>query len=547
MAQLARRVRASVAAALLVGALGQAGVTPASAAPACTIDTSLFAAKVDATTGAGPAGTAAADLDGDGKVDLVSANQFASTVSVLRNTSTSGSVNFAARIDLAVGQQPGRVAIADIDGDGKADIVVANRGMGFPFGSSSISVLRNTSTPGALSFAASVNLTVGTNAALGGLVAVDLDADGKTDIVSASTGDLNLWAFRNTSTPGNVSFASAQSFTAGEFVMELATADIDGDGKTDVVGTNAQLGHMLVFRNTSTTGSLGLASPVVTAAGTQPWGVAARDMDGDAKADVIVADTSTNSVYLYRNTSTSGSVSFAAMVTFAATNAPRLLAVGDFDVDGLPDVAVSNESANTLSVFRNTSTVGTVSLAPRVDFATGTTPKGVVVADFDGNPTPDLAVANQGADTVSVLRSTCLLATPTPTPTSTPTHSATPTPTIAATSTATAMPTPTMTLVATSLPTATPVPPSNTAGGGGGGGSSAPKPAPTAVLDHFGGGGGGGGGDAPLVSAPAPAPAAGGSPPVASAPVPLQPQHHRVPLSCPIRRRASPHRWLPMP
>ncbi len=99
------------------------------------------------------------DIDGDGKPDLVVANFTSNTVSVFRNTSTSGSIttgSFAAKVDFTTGTNPVSIAIGDIDGDGKPDLVVTNNG------SNSVSVFRNTSTSGSIttgSFAARVDFT----------------------------------------------------------------------------------------------------------------------------------------------------------------------------------------------------------------------------------------------------------------------------------------------------------------------------------------------------------------------------------------------------
>jgi hypothetical protein len=107
-----------------------------------SITASSFASGVGFTTGDSPYNVAIGDVNGDGKPDLVVANVFGNTVSVLKNTSISGSItasSFASKVDIAtsLGSTPYYVAIGDVDGDGKLDLVTANSS------NNTISVLRN--------------------------------------------------------------------------------------------------------------------------------------------------------------------------------------------------------------------------------------------------------------------------------------------------------------------------------------------------------------------------------------------------------------------
>ncbi len=250
------------------------GIIPARA----EISAATFAPKVDFTTNLGPVAVVIGDLDGDGAADVAAANYgkfgaIGSTVSVLRNTSTNGSVSFAPKVDFPTGNGPHTIALGDLDGDGKLDLVTANTDEN-SWGTT-LSVLRNTSTSGTLSFAPKVDLTTGLGPAS---VAVgDLDGDGKLDLAATNWNDgqgSTLSVFRNTSTNGTLVFDPKLDFATGLGPHGIAIADLDGDGRREVAvvnfgGITSGDGNTVsILRNTSTPGTLSLAPKVDFTTGT---------------------------------------------------------------------------------------------------------------------------------------------------------------------------------------------------------------------------------------------------------------------------------------
>jgi uncharacterized protein YjdB len=378
--------------------------------------TIAFNTHVDFTSGTNPFSIAIGDIDGDGKADLVTGNYGANSISVFRNTSTSGTItsgSFAAKVDFTAGASAYGVAIGDLDNDGKLDVVVTNNASVPP----TVSVFRNTATSGVInssSLAAKVDFGVGT-----GPIAVaisDLDMDGKADLAVANNGANTVSLLRNTSTSGSItsgSFAAKVDLTAGSHPFGIAVGDLDGDGKPDLAVPNQAAATVSVFRNTSSIGSItsgSFAAKVDFTTGSQPYGATIADIDGDGKMDLVVPNNGAASVSVLRNTATSGTIaagSFASKVDFTTGAGPYCVAIGDINGDSKADLVVANRTAGTVSILRNTATSGTItsgSFAAKVDAGTGSNPVYVAVGDLDGDGKPDVATANISATTISILR-----------------------------------------------------------------------------------------------------------------------------------------------
>lgn len=347
------------------------------------------------------------DMDGDGKSDLIIPDYFNNYFTVTRNTSTPGTISFDPKVSFAwaAGGQPNEVSIGDFDGDGKPDVAVGGNG-----GGTFVSVYRNTSMPGSISFAARQDFTASSGQGNGNKI-IDIDGDGKPDLVSVHWSGNCVWVLRNTSTgPGIISFAAGVSFATTTQPHKIDVGDLDGDAKPDVIITAFTSNKMSIFRNTSTVGSISFAARQDYSPGTVPYFVHVGDLDGDDKPDIALVNRDVATLAVYRNTSTVGTISLATKQDFATPTGTFThygVAIGDLDGDNKPDVVVGNYTLNVTSIFRNTSTVGAISFAPRVDVASGVS-YDVGIGDFDGDQRPDIAVTNSGS-TVSILRNTCIL------------------------------------------------------------------------------------------------------------------------------------------
>ena len=296
---------------------------------------------------------------------------------------------FGLAIDSTTDLHPNGVALIDFDGDGRSDIATPNNYsmIGQP---ASVSILRNTSINGAISFALRQDISTGVQTYA--IAAGDLDGDGKPDMISSSIVDRTISVFRNTSTIGSITFAPKIDFSTGDNPYSIVIADLNNDGKPDVSIANYLSNTFSVYRNTSTAGSISFAPRIDIATDLGPNFLASGDIDGDGKTDISIANHLSNSVSVFRNTSSGTTISFAARVNFTTSTEPFAVATGDLDGDGKLDLAIANQGSDSYSVFRNTSNVGTISFAARQDFNVGGLPSGVTIADANGDGKPDVFV-----------------------------------------------------------------------------------------------------------------------------------------------------------
>ncbi|HEY5691897.1 MAG TPA: FG-GAP-like repeat-containing protein [Cyclobacteriaceae bacterium] len=335
------------------------------------------------------------DLDGDGLADLTVANNASNNISVYRNLSTGvGNISFA-NSDYDAGTTPNSVAVGDLDADGKLDIAVTN------MGSNSISLFRNASTgPGNVSFDAKVDLTTG--ASPYSVVIGDLDKDGKADLVVGNNLGNSVSIFRNTSIgAGNISFDTKTDFTTGAYPKHVVIGDFDQDGKDDLAVVNQFDGTVSILQNTSSgPGSISYAAKVDFTAGTNPEHVAVGDLDADGKADLVVANFSSNNISVFRNTSTgSGNINFSNKINFTSGGYTYSTAIGDLDGDGKLDLAVGHygNTGPGPQLYRNISSgSGNINFDTPVYVESGPSPQSVAIGDLDGDGMPELITANEG-------------------------------------------------------------------------------------------------------------------------------------------------------
>ncbi|HLP37437.1 FG-GAP-like repeat-containing protein [Lacibacter sp.] len=349
-----------------------------------TIDTTSFKADTLISTNTnGASGISSADLDGDGKTDIIISKYGYYSIDngllIYRNVSTGSKPVFASPLDLT-GFDYGSVTVADIDGDGKPDII------------SKTTILRNTSVPGNLSFVNSYSLSAANS--VSGTAVKDVDGDGKPDIVTSTYPAGLVGVFRNISEPGAIDFAAPVSFAAGGG-RNILLEDLNNDRKPDLIIPDAVENKFVVMKNSCTKGNISFTGSQIFPGYTHA-SVSTADFDGDGKSDLVFAGNDKHKAAVFRNITNGGTIQFDTVKEFDATSAPEGITTEDFDGDGRPDIGLNLLNYN-LQILKNTTVNGNVSFAQPVRFTPGDF-RGFhyhTAGDFNKDGKPDLAVISE--------------------------------------------------------------------------------------------------------------------------------------------------------
>jgi hypothetical protein len=334
--------------------------------------------------GAGASGAsalAAGDLNGDGSLDLVTANTSTNNISVLLGD---GKGNFSPAKLFPVGGEPKAIALADFNRDGKLDVVTAN------FSSGTISVLfgngDGTFQP-QQTFAAGIQTV--------SVVTGDMNNDGIPDIVVTNTQSENTDTFLSN---GDGTFQAAKEFVfnngyAG--MTKIALGDMNQDGILDVVGiygygqgfqvwTGNGDGTFVFWSNSSSYGTIAY-----------PQGLALGDFSGDGKLDVATALYEDNQIGVSVN---DGNGNFSHAFGSPAPPAPILMTVADLNGDGKLDEISTGLTSGVIDVALGQ---GNRYFTPSIRYNVGTPPTAAVVGNFNNDKRPDIAFTT--AEAVGVI------------------------------------------------------------------------------------------------------------------------------------------------
>lgn len=270
------------------------------------------------------------DFNGDGKMDVATADQYGSEVSVLLGN---GDGTLQTHQEYSVGNEPLALAAADLSGDGKLDIVTAN------YNANTVSVLMGN---GDGTFKTHVDYKTGNGPS--GVAIGDFNGDGKLDLVVVNNTDSTVSILLGN---GDGTFQAAVPYNTAINPNSVVVGDFNNDGDLDLaVGTSNKSVSVLLGNGNGTFQNhkeYGIGANAVI--------VAEGDMNSSGKISLISANYTDNTVSVLVG---NGDGTFKSESVFPTNGGPSGIAVGDFNDDGKLDIAVTDTSANKVSVLIDT-------------------------------------------------------------------------------------------------------------------------------------------------------------------------------------------------
>jgi len=385
---------------------------PATAA-VCT-QPGQFGPATDIHTGPNPLFTVAADFNHDGLIDLAVTNSAWTTldpvghVAILLGT---GPLTFAPPVLYAVGSVPHALLAGDFNGDGILDLAVANKF------SSSISILigQGTGGFGDGTFAPAVSYPTGGYPFQ--LVAGDFNGDGALDLATAinDTGGVSVLLGHVAGGHGDGTFGPFVKYPLLSISTGIAMGDFNHDGVLDLVATENSNHTIAVLLGHATAGhGDGTFNPAAHyAAGPEPFHVAVGDFNGDGVKDLAIANTSSGgtAILLGNGLPNAGNGTFAAP-TFLASGNSACVSTGDVNGDGISDLMVGTatgaDGGGLLVYLGNGSGgVGDGTFGPPTPYVFASDTYQILPKDLDGDGKLDMVYTAYNDDFIGVLHGTC--------------------------------------------------------------------------------------------------------------------------------------------
>jgi hypothetical protein len=342
------------------------------------------------------------DVDGDGKLDLLAIDS--QTPGLVRTLLGNGDGTFQAATSITLpAQAPGNIVFADFNGDGKIDFAGLDN-------NEQVNIY--VQAGGNFVLTGQPLTTPDSQYGICAMQAADLNGDGAAEVVTENCGEENDNTVTVYVNNGDGTFATgvyyADAASGGESPANLypyagIIADVNGDGKNDVVVTNYYGGGITILTGNGD-GTVNVPDTGYGTGGDYTYRAAlVADFNGDGKADIVQIDDAYSYAYLqgYGDGTFRAAVDYYGAINDGSWSEAVTVATGDFNGDGFPDFAVGNSDSESagITIFLSR---GDGSLQHGVNYGSGGNLLTVAVADFDGDGKLDVAAVNVNNQVVQI-------------------------------------------------------------------------------------------------------------------------------------------------
>lgn len=366
--------------------------------PSAGITSPMVASNSHFPVGTAPGSVEITDLNGDGKPDIIVANEQSNNVTILLGDGKGGFTQ-AQGSPFPAGRAPNDIAIGDFNRDGKLDLAFANHE------EKHLTVLLGNGQ-GGFTPAPNSPFAVEVKPHTHGVATGDLNGDGNLDLVTESWGNNQVAVLFG---DGKGSFNTSGTFIdVGKMPYQrVRVADINSDGKSDIVTTNLEGDNVTILLGDGK-GDFKQATGSPFPCGDSPFNFAIGDVNKDGKPDLAIVNSPSSATRSGKDGLTillgNGTGGFKTMTGSPLTTGkiPNRVAIGDVNGDGFSDVAVSSPDGDSITLFlmSNKSIVASSST-----MIIGGKPKGLAIRDLNSDGKADIVITNNGDNTATVMLS----------------------------------------------------------------------------------------------------------------------------------------------